>query len=187
LGAESVSKILELELAESPLIIRDSTMFELMYSSGLRVSELCELTIQAVDLENCFVRVHGKGAKERVVPFGTIAKEKIERYLAYARPRLVRAKTDSALFIGIRGRRLSRKTVWFHLKKYAQLAGVDKNVTPHTLRHSFATHLLENGADLRSIQDMLGHSDISTTQIYTAVDKKRIISDYRKYHQRDKF
>jgi integrase/recombinase XerD len=187
LTSEEISKILELNIAETPLAIRDSAMFELTYSSGLRVSELCDVKIQSVDLENCFIRVYGKGSKERIVPFGSIAKFKLEKYLTTSRPQLVKSKTDGSLFLGIRGRKLSRKTVWMHLKKYIKLAGIEKSVTPHTLRHSFATHLLENGADLRSIQEMLGHADISTTQIYTAVDKKRLISDYKKFHQRDKF
>ncbi|MDR2603614.1 MAG: tyrosine recombinase [Puniceicoccales bacterium] len=186
LTSEEVAKILELN-GESPLSMRNSAMFELIYSSGLRVSELCDIKIQAIDFENCFLRVYGKGAKERSVPFGSIAKSKLERYLTVARPKFVKSKTDSTFFIGITGRKLSRKTVWMHLKKYIKLAGIEKSVTPHTLRHSFATHLLENGADLRSIQEMLGHADISTTQIYTAVDKKRLMSDYRKFHQRDKF
>ncbi|MDR0693176.1 MAG: site-specific tyrosine recombinase XerD [Puniceicoccales bacterium] len=187
LTSEEVAKILELDGEKSPLAMRDSAMFELIYSSGLRVSELCDIKIQAIDFENCFLRVYGKGAKERSVPFGSIAKSKLERYLTVARPKFVKSKTDSTFFIGIRGRKLSRKTVWMHLKKYIKLAGIEKSVTPHTLRHSFATHLLENGADLRSIQEMLGHADISTTQIYTAVDRKRLMSDYRKFHQRDKF
>jgi integrase/recombinase XerD len=187
LTSDEVSKILELGADSSPIHMRDNAMFELAYSSGLRVSELCDVKIQAVDMENCFIRVHGKGAKERIVPFGSIAREKLEKYLIVARPQLVKTKTDSSIFIGITGRKLSRKTVWLHLKKHAKLAGIKKSVTPHTLRHSFATHLLENGADLRSIQEMLGHADISTTQIYTAVDKKRLLSDYKKFHQRDKF
>ena len=114
-------------------------------------------------------------------------RDKVRKYLSYARPKLVHEKTGSELFLGINGKRLSRKTVWAYLKKYAKEAGIEKNITPHMLRHSFATHLLENGADLRTIQEMLGHSNISTTQIYTSVDKKRIISGYKKFHQRDKF
>ncbi|MDR2779212.1 MAG: site-specific tyrosine recombinase XerD [Puniceicoccales bacterium] len=187
LTSEEVSRILELNMENSPLAIRDSAMFELIYSSGLRVSELCDLKIQAIDLENCFLRVYGKGAKERIVPFGSIAKSKLEQYLIGIRPKFVKSRTDSSFFIGMAGRKLSRKTVWMLLKKYIKLAGIEKSVTPHTLRHSFATHLLENGADLRSIQEMLGHADISTTQIYTAVDKKRLMSEYKKFHQRDKF
>ena len=169
------------------LKVRNATMLELIYSSGLRVSELCDLTIQEVDIENRFLRVYGKGSKERIVPFGKIAADKVKKYLLYARPKLVHEKTGSELFLGINGKKLSRKTVWAYLKKYAKEAGIEKNITPHMLRHSFATHLLENGADLRTIQEMLGHSNISTTQIYTSVDKKRIISGYKRFHQRDKF
>jgi integrase/recombinase XerD len=187
LNADEVAKILDVSTGDATLRMRDSAMFELMYSSGVRVSELCDIKIQSVDMENGFIRVYGKGAKERVVPFGTVSREKLEKYLAIARPQLVRAKTDGTLFLTVNGRKLSRKTVWLHIKKYMFLAGMEKIVTPHTFRHSFATHLLENGADLRSIQEMLGHADISTTQIYTAVDKKRILSDYKKFHQRDRF
>ncbi|MDR1413624.1 MAG: site-specific tyrosine recombinase XerD [Puniceicoccales bacterium] len=187
LSSEEVSKILSLDLGSSPLAVRDSAIFELIYSSGLRVSELCDIRMQCVDLESGFMRIYGKGSRERIVPFGSIARTKLEKYLTLSRPQLVKSKTDSTLFIGTRGRKLSRKTIWVHLKKYIKLAGIEKSVTPHTLRHSFATHLLENGADLRSIQEMLGHADISTTQIYTAVDKKRLISGYQKFHQRDKF
>jgi integrase/recombinase XerD len=187
LTAEEVSKILELNFGGSPVSVRDCAIFELIYSSGLRVSELCDAKIQSVDLENGFIRVHGKGSKERIVPFGSIAGDKLVNYLTIARPKLVKTKTDGTLFIGTRGRKLSRKTVWLRLKKYIKLAGIGRSAAPHTLRHSFATHLLENGADLRSIQEMLGHADISTTQIYTAVDKKRLLSDYQKFQQRDKF
>ncbi|MDR2738032.1 MAG: tyrosine recombinase [Puniceicoccales bacterium] len=187
LSSGEMSKLLELNLSPSPLSIRNSAIFELMYSGGLRVSELCDIKIQAIDIENGFIRVYGKGAKERIVPFGAIARDKLVNYLTIARPKLVKSKTDGTLFIGTGGRKLSRKTVWLHLKKFVKMAGICKSVTPHTLRHSFATHLLENGADLRSIQEMLGHSDISTTQIYTAVDKKRLLYGYEKFHQRDKF
>ncbi|MDR3144601.1 MAG: site-specific tyrosine recombinase XerD [Puniceicoccales bacterium] len=187
LSGDEVSKLLEMNCLGDPLLMRNGAMFELMYSSGLRVSELCAIKIQAIDLENGFIRVYGKGSRERIVPFGSAAKEKLEKYLADVRPQFVTAKTDGTLFIGITGRKLSRKTVWLHLRKHMQLAGIAKAATPHTLRHSFATHLLENGADLRAIQEMLGHADISTTQIYTAVDRKRLVSGYRKFHPRDKF
>ena len=187
LSAQEVAKLLVIESCDDILQVRNATMLELIYSSGLRVSELCDLTIQAVDIENRFLRVYGKGSKERIVPFGKIAADKVRKYLSYARPKLVHSKTGSELFLGINGKKLSRKTVWAYLKKYAKEAGIEKNITPHMLRHSFATHLLENGADLRTIQEMLGHSNISTTQIYTSVDKKRIISGYKKFHQRDKF
>ncbi|MDR1413372.1 MAG: tyrosine recombinase XerD [Puniceicoccales bacterium] len=187
LNSEEVSQLLSVDLGISPLAVRNSAIFELIYSSGLRVSEVCDLSIQSIDLENGFVRIYGKGSRERIVPFGSIAKSKLEKYLAVSRPQLVKTKTDSTLFIGTQGHKLSRKTIWIHLKKYIKLAGIEKSVAPHTLRHSFATHLLENGADLRSIQEMLGHADISTTQIYTSIDRKRLISEYAKFSQRDNF
>jgi integrase/recombinase XerD len=187
LTPNEVAKILELNVGNNQSAMRDSAIFELMYSSGLRVSEFCDVKIQSVDLENCSIRVHGKGAKERIIPFGYIAKSKLEMPLTISRPQMVKSKTDGSLFIGITGHKLLRKTVWMHLKRYIKSAGRERSVIPHTLRHSFATHLLENGADLRSIQEMLGHADISTIQIYAAVDRKRIISDYKKFHQRDKF
>jgi integrase/recombinase XerD len=187
LSADDVSLLLRMDHGGNPVLMRNGAIFELLYSSGLRVSELCSLKIQSVDMENQFIRVHGKGAKERIVPFGSIAREKLEKYLATVRPRFVKSKTDGTLFIGVTGNKLSRKTVWVQLRKHMKLAGLEKAATPHTLRHSFATHLLENGADLRAIQEMLGHADISTTQIYTAVDRKRLVSGYRKFHQRDKF
>jgi integrase/recombinase XerD len=160
-------------------------MLELMYSSGLRVSELCALPIQAVDMENAFVRVYGKGSRERIVPIGQSGVDKLHSYLSVARPQLVKPFTGSHLFITVRGRGISRKTFWLNLKKYATAAGITKAVKPHSLRHSFATHILENGADMRSIQEMLGHASIATTQIYTAVDRQRLIGEFRRCHPRN--
>ncbi len=185
LSIEEVENLLSAPDISNPLGIRDSAMLELMYSSGLRISELCNLLIQSVDLENASVRIYGKGSKERIVPIGDAGITKIISYFRSGRPKLVSQHTGSQLFITIRGLKISRKTFWLHLKKYSKLAGITKNVKPHSLRHSFATHMLENGADLRAIQEMLGHSNIATTQIYTAVDKKRIISGYQKFHPRD--
>ncbi|MDR3274092.1 MAG: site-specific tyrosine recombinase XerD [Puniceicoccales bacterium] len=185
LSLSEIESLLNAPDVTNPLGIRDAAMLELMYSSGLRVSELCDLLIQAIDLENKFVRVYGKGSKERTVPIGKAGIEKLSWYLSLARPQLISHSTGSQLFITIRGRAISRKTFWLHLKQYAQLAGIAKNVKPHSLRHSFATHMLENGADMRAIQEMLGHANISTTQIYTAVDKQRLISGHRQFHPRD--
>jgi integrase/recombinase XerD len=185
LSVGEIESLLGTPDATNSLGIRDSAMLELMYSSGLRVSELCELLMQAIDLENKFVRVYGKGSRERIVPVGRVGVEKLAKYLSLSRPKLVSHFTGSHLFITIRGRKISRKTFWLHLKKYAQLAGITKNVKPHSLRHSFATHMLENGADMRAIQEMLGHASISTTQIYTAVDRRRLISGHEKFHPRD--
>ena len=166
--------------------IRDRAMLELFYSSGLRISELCGLTLQQADLEHGFVRVFGKGSKERVVPLGDKARDALQIYLLSGRPRLVKPRTGSELFISERGKAISRKTLWVSVKKYADKAGLPKSVKPHLLRHSFATHLLGGGADLRSIQEMLGHASIGTTQIYTAVETSRLLDQHAKHHPRNK-
>jgi integrase/recombinase XerD len=166
--------------------IRDRAMLELFYSSGLRISELCGLSLQQVDLENGFVRVFGKGSKERVVPLGGKAREAIQTYVVSGRPRLVKPRTGSELFLSERGKGLSRKTLWVIVKNSARRAGIEKSVKPHLLRHSFATHLLGGGADLRSIQEMLGHASIGTTQIYTAVESTRLLDQHAKHHPRNK-
>ncbi len=166
--------------------IRDRAMLELVYSSGLRASEICGLTLQQVDLEHGFVRVFGKGSKERVVPLGDKARDAVQAYLGSGRPRLVKPKTGSELFITERGRAMSRKTLWVMVKSAAARAGLEKSVKPHLLRHSFATHLLGGGADLRAIQEMLGHASIGTTQIYTAVESSRLLDQHAKHHPRNK-
>ena len=163
---------------------RDQTMLELFYSSGLRLSELCGLRLEVVDLEDGFLRITGKGNKTRVVRVGGKAREAITDYLAHERPKLVTKRTSSHLFLSIRGGPLSPDRVRQIVKKRARLAGIDQNVYPHLLRHSFATHLLEGGADLRVIQELLGHADISTTQVYTHVDRQRLKSVHRKFHPR---
>jgi len=178
-------------LIESPDLhslqgIRDRAMLELLYSSGLRVSELCGLLLQSVDMDDGFLRVYGKGAKERVVPVGKMALEALANYLTSSRPAFVKTKTGSELFLSRLGVAISRKTVWLILKKYATLAGIKKNVKPHLLRHSFATHILANGGDLRVIQEMLGHADISTTEIYTSVEAGRTLSEHERCHPRAK-
>ncbi len=185
LSLSEVENLLAAPDITSPLGIRDAAMLELMYSSGLRISELCTLVIQSLDLENAFVRIYGKGNKERIVPLGKQSIKKLTQYLEYARPKLVSQLTGSQLFITRNGDHISRKTFWVHLKKYTKIAGITKNVKPHSLRHSFATHMLENGADIRAIQEMLGHSNIATTQIYMSVNKKRLITEYQKFHPRD--
>lgn len=186
LSADEVERLLDAPDEESPQGIRDRAMLELMYSSGLRVSELCGLPLQAVDLDHGFVRIFGKGSKERVVPVGSKAIEALERYLSVARPKLVKPRTGSDLFLSQWGRALSRKTFWVNLRQHAATAGITKPVKPHLLRHSFATHLLENGADLRAIQEMLGHADISTTQIYTAVKTESLATQHAQFHPRRK-
>ncbi len=165
--------------------LRDRAMLELFYSSGLRVSELSALTLQQVDLEHGFVRVFGKGSKERVVPVGSKACAALGTYLDAARRRFVKPRTGSELFLSERGTAISRKMLWVLVKKYAKRAGIARPVKPHLLRHSFATHLLSGGADLRAIQEMLGHASIGTTQIYTAVAPDRRITEHAKYHPRN--
>ncbi len=186
LSSKDMEKLLATPTGGDAYALRDRAMLELFYSSGLRISELSGLTMQQVDLEHGFVRVFGKGAKERVVPLGGRAREAVSVYLASGRARLVKAKTGSELFISERGRAISRKTVWVIVKKYAQAAGLGKNVKPHLLRHSFATHLLGGGADLRAIQEMLGHASIGTTQIYTAVENSRLLDQHAKHHPRNR-
>ncbi|MGC9450226.1 MAG: site-specific tyrosine recombinase XerD [Oceanipulchritudo sp.] len=185
LSPEEVDGLLEAPSRHSPQGLRDRAFLELMYSSGLRVSELCALSLQDLDLDDGFLRVQaGKRGKDRLVPVGSKALEAIQRYLHTGRPRLVRSRTGSELFLSNRGAALSRKTVWHWIREYAERAGIGKPVKPHLLRHSFATHLLSNGADLRSIQEMLGHADIGTTEIYTHVDQKRLVEAHGKFHPR---
>jgi integrase/recombinase XerD len=166
--------------------LRDRALLELFYSSGLRVSELSTLMLQQVDLDHGFIRVFGKGSKERVVPVGGKAAAALNRYLTAGRPNFVKPRTGSQFFLNKNGGALSRVMLWMIVKKYAARAGITKNVKPHGLRHSFATHLLTGGADLRAIQEMLGHASISTTQIYTAVEPQRLVDHHAKFHPRNK-
>lgn len=186
LSTGEMQKLLMAPTGADAYAIRDRAMLELVYSSGLRASEVCGLTLQQVDLEHGFVRVFGKGSKERVVPLGEKAKEAVQAYLGSGRPRLVKSKTGSELFITERGKAMSRKTLWVMVKSAAARAGIQKPVKPHLLRHSFATHLLGGGADLRAIQEMLGHASIGTTQIYTAVESSRLLDQHAKHHPRNK-
>lgn len=185
LSVEEVSKILEAPTPETPQGLRDRAMLELMYGSGLRASELCALEIQAINFKDAILRVRGKGSKDRVVPVGRNAIRAIKNYLTEnGRPQLAKPKTGSALFISSWGRAISRKTLWVILQEQVRRAGIEKKIHPHQLRHAFATHLLANGADLRVIQEMLGHSDIGTTQIYTAVERSRLVDEHRRTHPR---
>ncbi len=185
LTPEEVDALLEAPDPTTPYGLRDRAFLELFYSSGLRVSELCSLTLQQMDLENGWLRVYGKGSKERVVPVGRKAVEAVERYLDAGRPAFVKAGTGAGVFLSERGSPISRKTVWVLIRRHARVAGIRKPVKPHLLRHSFATHLLSGGADLRAIQELLGHQDIGTTQIYTAVDSARILAGHREFHPRN--
>lgn len=180
-----VEALLKAPGAESTQGLRDRAILELMYSSGLRVSELCALSLQHLNLKENFLRVvAGKRNKDRLVPVGAPAVAAIEAWLVRARPQWVKPHTGSAVFISQRGKPLSRKTVWHWIQQYARVIGITTGVSPHQLRHSFATHLLSHGADLRVIQEMLGHSDISTTQIYTKVDSQRLSESHDRYHPR---
>lgn len=186
LSVEEVGRLLAAPSGGGAHDLRDRALLELFYSSGLRVSELAGLTIQQIDLEHGFLRVFGKGSKERVVPIGGQAAAAIATWLASGRPHFVKPRTGSELFLSERGSALSRVTLWLIVKKHAQRAGITRPVKPHLLRHSFATHLLSGGADLRAIQEMLGHANIATTQIYTAVESKRLIDQHAQFHPRNR-
>ncbi|MEO8378670.1 MAG: site-specific tyrosine recombinase XerD [Acidobacteriota bacterium] len=163
--------------------LRDAAMLELLYATGLRVSELIKVRIDEVILDAGFLRTIGKGSKERIVPFGDTAKDAIVRYMEKGRPELDKY-ADPGLFLSRRGRTMTRQSFWMKIVRYAREAGIRAHISPHVLRHSFATHLLENGADLRSVQMMLGHADISTTQIYTHVSRARLQRMYESFHPR---
>lgn len=182
LTVEQVTRLLEQPMGNDTAGRRDRAMLEMLYGCGLRVSEVLGLDLEDVDLKRGFVKCFGKGSKERVVPIGGAAARAVVDYVNGGRKELARKKGNSALLLNLRGERLSRKGAWKIVKKYATRAGVDAH--PHTLRHSFATHLLEGGADLRAVQEMLGHADIGTTQIYTHVSKKRLREVYHKAHPR---
>lgn len=186
LGRDHTRRLLDQPDPSTPLGGRDRAMIELLYATGVRVSELVSLETHQVNLQGSYLTVKGKGAKVRVVPFGKWARERLEHYLKAARPKLLKGRSSSVLFVTRSGRRLTRQGFWKLIRRYALAAGIEKRVTPHTLRHSFATHLLEGGADLRSVQSMLGHSDISTTQIYTHVSRTHLKEVHRKYHPRER-
>lgn len=165
--------------------VRDLAMFELMYASGMRISECLQLDLEDLHITMGFVRCFGKGGKERIIPLGGAAINACTKYLEESRPKFIKpSERTDALFINQRGKRLTRQGIWKLLKTHATNAGIKKEITPHVLRHSFATHLIENGADLRAVQEMLGHADISTTQIYTHVSKTRLKEVYKKFHPR---
>ncbi|KGX92235.1 tyrosine recombinase XerD [Pontibacillus halophilus JSM 076056 = DSM 19796] len=183
LSMDDVDSLLSISPTD-PLSMRNKAMLEMLYATGLRVTELVSLKVSDLHLTMGFVRCFGKGGKERIIPLGQMAKESIETYLSHGRPTLMKQKASDYLFLNHRGGPLTRQGFWKILKAVAREVGITKEITPHTLRHSFATHLLENGADLRAVQEMLGHADISTTQIYTHVTKTRLTDVYRSYHPR---
>lgn len=164
--------------------LRDKAMLELMYATGLRVSEVTGLNLDDVNIEAGYLRCLGKRSKERVVPLGRVAGWWVEEYLRKARGKLTQNRKETALFVNRLGRRMTRQGFWKIIKRYTRRAGINKNISPHTLRHSFATHLLEYGADLRSVQEMLGHADIATTQIYTQINRSHLIEVFKKSHPR---
>jgi len=184
LGVEEVERLLTAPSLDEPLAYRDRAMLELAYGAGLRVSEWISLNVRDVMLSDHLVRVFGKGAKERLVPIGRKAIGATAVYLRELRPSLEKGEGKGVLFLNARGQPLTRMGAWKILRKYVRKAGITKPVSPHTLRHSFATHLLEGGADLRAVQEMLGHVDISTTQIYTHIDREYLRSVHRQFHPR---
>jgi integrase/recombinase XerD len=184
LSIDEIQRLLNVLVSHTPRGTRDAAMIELLYAAGLRVSELVTIKLQDVNIEAGFVRVFGKGAKERIVPIGRYAADRIRDYIRDARPCLLKSATSRYLFIARAGKPMTRQGFWKLLRRYAQKAGIYKRLTPHTIRHSFASHLLEGGADLRAIQEMLGHSDISTTQIYTHIGREYLKRSHEKYHPR---
>lgn len=180
-----IERLLAAPRHRTKLGLRDRALLELMYASGLRISEIANLTINELNLDAGFLRTTGKGNKDRIVPVGKTATDWLRRYLTDSRPRLGQSpQSQSQVFLSTQGTKLSTKTIWQLVKKYARAAGLPATIKPHTLRHSFATHLLEHGGDLRVIQEMLGHADISTTQIYTHVDQKRLKETHYRFHPR---
>ncbi len=186
LSLEEVERLLTAPDISTPKGLRDKAMLELLYATGVRVSELVQLRLNQVNLEVGYVLIVGKGEKERFVPIGRKAQEALEIYLQKGRPHLLKNKTSPYLFLGYKGQPLTRQGFWEIIKRYALAAGIAKPISPHTLRHSFATHLLQRGADLRSVQTMLGHASVITTQIYTHITKEHLKKSYVKFHPRAK-
>jgi tyrosine recombinase XerC len=184
LGPDQIQALLDRIPASGPLEVRDRALFELAYACGLRAEEIVKLDLEAPDFDSEALRVTGKGSKTRIVPIGEPAQQALQRYLELARPALAASSVERALFLSRRGRRLSPSDVRRRLERWVREAAVAGHVSPHTLRHSFATHLLEGGADLRSIQELLGHSSVSTTQIYTRVEPQRLRREYARSHPR---
>ena len=184
LSVSEVEALLKIPNTRTLQGLRDRACLELMYATGIRASEVTDLKIFHLNFDLGYTRVLGKGGKEQVVPVGEAAKKSLRRYLEKVRPQWVKNNDEDALLVSRLGRKLSRQSVWMILKRSAKTAGLRKKIYPHILRHSFATHLLENGADLRVVQELLGHSDISTTQIYTHIEKSRLKSIHQRFHPR---
>ncbi len=184
LDEKEIAALLEQPVELTPSGLRDRAMLELMYATGVRVSELVSLKVNDVNLDMGYIRCFGKGSKERIVPMGEIAQSAVRDYLNRGRPKLLSRSLEETLFLNRRGRKMTRQAFWLIIQAKARQAGIAKTVTPHMLRHSFATHLLEHGADLRSVQEMLGHVDITTTQIYTHVTRTRLKEVYNRTHPR---
>jgi len=182
LSVKEVNKLFDSISEADSYELRDKTIFELLYSCGLRISEAIELTKNDIDTENYFINITGKGNKERIVPIGDEALRLLNKYISESRYVILGSRESEYLFVSKKGGKLNRKSVWRLLKNYVVRTDIIKNITPHTLRHSFATHLIENGADLRSVQELLGHMDISTTQVYTHMAKKELQKIHKKYH-----
>jgi integrase/recombinase XerD len=184
LSLKEVERMLDAPSGDSREALRDKALLELMYATGLRVSEAAELKLEDVHFDEGYLRCLGKGNKVRVIPFGEKAKTCLQSYLSGARPSFAKDKPVRHVFLTYRGKNFSRKGIWKLVKSYAGMVGIRKRVSPHTIRHSFASHLLANGAPLRVIQEMLGHADIATTQIYTHIDKGRLKSVHEQFHPR---
>ena len=184
LGETEIALLLEQPGTLTPALLRDRAMLELMYATGVRVSELVRLKVSELNLEMGYIRCFGKGSKERIVPMGETAQKAVEDYLKRGRPKLLSRTIEDTLFLNQRGHAMSRQAFWLIIREAALRVGITARVTPHMLRHSFATHLLDHGADLRSVQEMLGHADITTTQIYTHVTRSRLKEVYNRTHPR---
>jgi len=184
LSQRDMAKLLDATTGDTPLEIRDRALLELLYACGLRIAEACSARLENLDEEGGVIRVTGKGNKTRMIPVGRTALEAVKFYLTKARPKLVSPKSGGEIFISVRGHALTPARIWQLVRHYAKTAGIEESIHPHQLRHSFATHLLAGGADLRIIQEMLGHASIATTQIYTQVDRTQLKSVHRKFHPR---
>jgi integrase/recombinase XerD len=184
LSPTDMAKLVAAPAGETPLEIRDRALLELLYACGLRIAEACSVRLENLDEEGGVIRVTGKGSKTRLIPVGRAALDALKFYLSNARPKIVSSKSGGEIFLSVRGHKLTPARIWQLVRHYAKIAGIEEAIHPHQLRHSFATHLLAGGADLRIIQEMLGHASIATTQIYTQVDRSQLKSVHRKFHPR---